>query len=456
MKHIKHTLVLFLLILATTAIAQETATYNVTAGNLSSALEGTSLKDINNIKLTGTLNAADFFFIRDNIKDIKSIDMSEAKIEACEIDGTLYAANEIPANAFYVPYASTGMTRLNTFYFPTTIESIGENAFFQAIVLRTTNMGELPSLKTIKSAAISRCTRLRNIEIPASVEEIGAAAFAYNPQLDGVVIAKGSQLSILGDNAFNGCAILSTLDFSDTKLIEVGAQAFNACTQLNNVLLPSTVESIGDEAFMYTAISNIDWSHLHKLGTIEGSMFYETTSLKSVTLPHSVEEIKASAFANCTALTTISLPYNLTAIGDWTFANCRALRSITCPSPIVPTLGYQAFQQVNTANVEVTVLESILPQYESDVVWSTFILKGNPFTNIDATEQHALQLRRTSNGIEATAATTIKTITLYNYSGHILNKLYINDTQATIELCGNTHCIMHIGYSNGSSEVIKL
>lgn len=456
MKYIKHTLFLFLLIFTTTAIAQETATYNVTAGNLSSALEGTSLKEISDLKLTGTVNAADFFFIRDNIKDIKSIDMSEAKIEACEIDGTSYAANEIPANAFYVPYASSGMSRLNTFYFPITTESIGENALFQAIILRTTNLSELPSLKIIKSAAMSRCTRLREITIPASVEEIGAAALAFNPLLDAVTIAEGSRLSILGDNAFNGCSKISALDFSTTRLTEVGAQAFNACPELRNVILPSSVEYIGEEAFMYTAISEIDWSHLHKLQVIEGSTFYGIGTLKSVTLPHGIEEIKASAFTYCTALASISLPYNLTAIGDWTFANCNSLRNITCPTPIVPSLGYQAFLGINTANVEVKVIESILSQYKSDVVWNTFTLVGDPFTNIDATEQQSLQLHRTSNGLEVTSVNVIKAITLYSYNGNMIYKVIINDTQATVELYENARCIMHIVYADGRSEVVKL
>ena len=207
---------------------------------------------------------------------------------------------------------------------------------------------------------------------------------------------------------------------------------------------------------MYTAISDINWSHLHKLKVIEGSMFYGIGALKSVTLPHGIEEIKASAFTYCTALANISLPYNLTTIGDWTFANCNSLRSITCPSPVVPTLGYQAFQSVNTANVEVKVVESILSQYESDVVWSTFTLVGDPFTGIDTTEQQPLQLHRTSNSVEVTSAIVINAITLYSYSGNMLNKFIINDTQAIVELYENARCIMHIGYADGRSEVIKL
>lgn len=456
MNNIKNTIILFLLSVSLSVVAQEMSVYNTTAGNLSSVIGDDEIATLREVKLTGSVNAADFFFIRDNIKELKTIDLTEVNIEACVIDGTSYAANEIPAYAFYVPYESAGMSRLSTFYFPLSTVSIGENALYQSVVLRTTNLGELPSLKAIKSAAISRCTRLREIELPASVVEIGTAAFAHNPQLNSFIIPEGSQLSILGNNAFNGCNALTTLDFSTTRLTEIGEQAFNACSQLNDVKLPSSVEYIGDEAFMYTAINNIDWSHLQKLQSIEGSLFYGTGSLRSVVLPMGIEEIKASAFALCNGLSTLSLSYNLTAIGDWAFANCTSLRSITCPSPVVPQLGYQAFQGVETANIQATVLESIVSLYQSDAVWSTFTLVGNPFSGISTTEQQAIQLYRNGRNITIASPVAIATATLYGYNGSMIGQEVINDTQATIELPTGQGAILHIVYSNGRSEVVKL
>ena len=456
MKYIKNSIIFFLFTLSLSSVAQEATVYNTTAGNLSSVIGTDDIETLREIKLTGSVNAADFFFMRDNLRDLKTIDMSEVKIEACEIEGISYAVNEIPAYAFYVPYASAGMSRLNTFYFPLSTESIGENALYQSVVLRTTNLGELSSLKTIKSAAISRCTRLREIELPASVVEIEAAAFAHNPQLNIVVIPEGSQLSILGCNVFNGCNMISSLDFSTTRLTEVGEQAFNACSQLSDVKLPSSVEYIGDEAFMYTAINNIDWSHLHKLQSIEGSLFYGIGSLKSVILPLGVEEIKASAFALCSGLSTISLPYNLTAIGDWAFANCTSLRSISCPTPVVPQLGYQAFQGVETTSIEATVLESIISLYQSDAVWSTFTLIGNPFTGINTAERSALQLYRSGRNITVVSQVVIATVTLYGYNGGMIWQEVINDTQATIELPTGQGAILHLTYTDGHSEVVKL
>ena len=437
MDYIKKILALLMLSSSLSLIAQDMVVYNTTAGNLSSVIPADELKELREVKLTGTVNAADFFFIRDNIKEAKTIDMSEVQIEACEVSGVSYAANEIPANAFYEPYASAGLSRLSTFYFPLSVESIGENALYQSIILRTTNLAELPVLRIIKAGAMSRCTRLREVELPASLEEIGAAAFAHNSQLSDVTIAPESQLRLLGKNAFNGCIKLSSLDFSATQLEEVGEQAFNACSILNSV-------------------NQIDWSHLVGMRVVEGSMFYGVGTLNSVILPHSVEQIKASAFALCSGLSTISLPYHLVAIGDWAFANCTSLRTIVCPTPIVPQVGYLAFQGVNTSAVEVQVLESVLPLYENDADWGYFQLKGDAFTDISVGEHQDLQVCRRYGNVEIVSPIAIKSVAIYAYNGTMLRQERIDNMQAIIELSATEHCIVSIAFVDGNIRVVKL
>ena len=456
MNYIKKILALLMLSSSLSLIAQDMVVYNTTAGNLSSVIPADELKELREVKLTGTVNAADFFFIRDNIKEAKTIDMSEVQIEACEVSGVSYAANEIPANAFYEPYASTGLSRLSTFYFPLSVESIGENALYQSIILRTTNLAELPVLRIIKAGAMSRCTRLREVELPASLEEIGATAFAHNSQLSDVTIAPESQLRLLGKNAFNGCIKLSSLDFSATQLEEVGEQAFNACSILNSVLLPASVKYIGEAAFMYTSVNQIDWSHLVGMRVVEGSMFYGVGTLNSVILPHSVEQIKASAFALCSGLSTISLPYHLVAIGDWAFANCTSLRTIVCPTPIVPQVGYLAFQGVNTSAVEVQVLESVLPLYENDADWGYFQLKGDAFTGISVGEHQDLQVCRRYGNVEIVSPIAIKSVAIYAYNGTMLRQERIDNMQAIIELSATEHCIVSIAFVDGNIRVVKL
>jgi hypothetical protein len=122
----------------------------------------------------------------------------------------------------------------------------------------------------------------------------------------------------------------------------------------------------------------------------------------------------------------------------------------------VPQLGYQAFQGVETANIQATVLESIVSLYQSDAVWSNFTLVGNPFTGISTTEHAAIQLNRNGRNINIASPVAIATATLYGYNGGMISQEVINDTQATIELPIGQGAILHIAYSDGRREVVKL
>ncbi len=64
---------------------------------------------------------------------------------------------------------------------------------------------------------------------------------------------------------------------------------------------------------------------------IASNAFNGCSNLTSITLPSTLETIGASAFSNCSSLTSITLPSTLTSIGDSAFSNCSSLTSITIP-----------------------------------------------------------------------------------------------------------------------------
>lgn len=436
-------------------VAQDVVTYDVVAGNLATLIDTESYTTLEDIKLTGTVDARDFYFIRDNITEVKTLDMSEATIVACEYEGISYPANTIPDNAFYVTYSDFGLRRMTTFYFPHSVEAIGEHAFYMCPVLRTTNMEQLTALHTIGAGSLSRCMRLREVTIPASVEVIGTGAFAYNVMLGKVVIAEGSRLHTLGDNAFNGSVALTSLDFSKTALVEVGAQAFNACTKLKSVLLPASVEYVGDEAFMYSAVETIDWSHMGLLQVIEGSTFYGMGALQRVVLPHSVAEIKSSAFADCSRLEQVGLSYSLLSIGDWAFSGCSALSVITLPAPSVPSVGYRAFENVSTANVTLKVDETILAHYEADIDWSAFALQGVSYAHSESIVRDEAKVKRYGNECVIESLRAMTRVYVYSYDGSLLITATADDCQARLVIPSTTRYVVRVEYVDGTCEVIK-
>lgn len=62
---------------------------------------------------------------------------------------------------------------------------------------------------------------------------------------------------------------------------------------------------------------------------IKDYLFYNCTSLSSVTIPDSVTIIRASSFENCTSLKSITIPNSVTSIEEDTFEGCTNLTSIT-------------------------------------------------------------------------------------------------------------------------------
>ena len=92
---------------------------------------------------------------------------------------------------------------------------------------------------------------------------------------------------------------------------EILDSAFNGCTKLETVTLPTTVKRIGFRAFS------------------------DCSSLISIEIPEGVTEIPDSAFNRCTKLETVTLPTTLELIGPSAFFGCSSLISIEIPEGVI-------------------------------------------------------------------------------------------------------------------------
>ena len=132
-----------------------------------------------------------------------------------------------------------------------------------------------------------------------------------------------------GEEHFNGNGVLVLPNLVDgTPVVEIGKYfaaengyiteleicntvtainegAFRNCGNLALVTFGKMLKSIGNHAFRYTDVSQVDLSGCSMLDSIGGQAFANCTSLEQVTLPASVTSIGTTAFASCPNLANI-------------------------------------------------------------------------------------------------------------------------------------------------------
>jgi hypothetical protein len=211
------------------------------------------------ITLTGNINAKDIAYIRDNLPNLKELDLSGATIEAYTgEDGTVsgeqtYPANTLPENAFYDGTSGKPLTALTL---PGSLTAIGANALRECTAIG--NALAIPAEVTaIGSGAFYNCTGLTgDLTLPAGLTSIEADVFNGCRSLTGnVVIPSG--ITAVGESAFRNCSGLQTLSLPGT-LTSIGRFAFNGCSGLTSITALNPVPV----AFTATdgALANINYA----------------------------------------------------------------------------------------------------------------------------------------------------------------------------------------------------
>ena len=244
------------------------------------------------------------------------------------------------------------------------------------------------------SNALMFQSALTSIVIPEGVTTIGFQAFQYCWNMTTIKLPKS--LKVIGANsglAFNGCSGLAngkfiiddiawwcSLDirgvfsnpiyyakhiYSDeeteiTNLIvpegvtSIGHDAFYGCEGITSVSFPSTLETIGDNAFASSGLTSVDISA--GLTTINYGAFMNCANLSSVTIPEGVETIGGSAFCK-TGLTSLTLPSTIRSMSQ-SFYGCDSLTDLTLKEGIT-TLGgsFYSCTALTTVNIPGSIKE---------------------------------------------------------------------------------------------------
>jgi len=223
---------------------------------------------------------------------------------------------------------------------------------------------------------------------------------------------------VSGYTKYTGDIVIpSQVDFigKTYSVTSIDKSAFEDCTGLKSIKIPSSIKSIGLDAFDGTSaltavhISDIAaWcnitfadhfsnplSYAHHLYTdgkeitdlvipssvtsIGGYAFYRCSGLKSIIIPNGVTTIGVSAFYGCSGLTTITIPKSVTSIGETgeylgsgVFSGCDKLTSILSLNSTPPTSKEGRLISLNYENCVVWVPNGSAAAYKKATGWKDF------------------------------------------------------------------------------------
>ena len=194
-----------------------------------------------------------------------------------------------------------------------------------------------------------------------SNDKIGDSAFESCSGLTSITLPSG--LTEISSSAFSGCSGLTSITLP-SGLTEISSSAFSGCSGLTSITLPSGLTEISSSAFKScSGLTSLTLpSGLTEIGY---SAFKSCSGLTSLTLPSGLTEISSSAFSGCSGLTSITLPSGLTEISSSAFKSCSGLTSLTLPSGLTE-ISSSAFSGCSGLT-SIYVYAEKLPNMGSDV-----------------------------------------------------------------------------------------
>ena len=235
------------------------------------------------------------------------------------------------------------------------VTAIDESAFYRNANITSLTIGK--NVKTIGAHAFYICSSLQGtLNIPDGVTSIGNFAFGDCAKLTGVVIPKS--VTSIGEYAFVDCTGLTAVYISDIA----------AWCRINFTFFWDNPLSYAHHLYLNgTEVQNLEIPD--ETTSISNCAFYECTSLQSVNTGKGVETIGWRSFWCCTNLRSLTIGKNVSYIDGDAFYRCSALTEIYSYPVNPPTLGDDAFRDVDIYSLTLHVLKGSKEKYEREYPW---------------------------------------------------------------------------------------
>ena len=233
------------------------------------------------------------------------------------------------------------------------VESIGEGTFYGCSDLTTIKLPD--TLKIIDNNMFDGCTSLQTVILPESLETIGVNAFYDCKSLKQIDLP--NHLKVIEEYAFQNTKIQNVTIPGSVE--EIRMEVFTP--SLKSVYFEENNEReclLLNGSFYNTSLEKIDYPK-NTLFDMKGNAEFDgNTTLKSVTFSEGTTDIPCEMFKDCVNLTTVKLPESIQYIWEYAFYNCSSLNDIYVPEGLIE-VGVDAFEGTGIPNIDAVLPEHV-------------------------------------------------------------------------------------------------
>lgn len=278
----------------------------------------------------------------------------------------------IPSSVTVIePTALKGCKELYAVTVPGTVKELPYSCFEQCTALEQVTLGE--GIESIgercfspHSGSYSAESSLRKLEIPSTVKNIGAQAFAGS-KLTSLTIPAG--VTNVGVGAMTDCRMLESVKFECT-LDTLHSNMLRSCSSLNEIEFPRGLKVIGPWALEHLGMDYLTIPE----GVVELQDYaLYGTAKRGLTLPSTLEVIGEQALSMRSLCYSFTIPRNVRYMGVRALGGYCYIKELHMKCKTPPERGGDLFDSTfNYGSCVLYVPRGSKELYEADSYWLKF------------------------------------------------------------------------------------